>query len=44
MRVPSTMSVQSIIAGFNIVVRPLYNVIAEEVRHGVREQREVRRP
>ena len=41
-RVPSTMGVQSIIAGFNIVVRPLYNVIAEEVRQGVREQRGVR--
>jgi N-acyl amino acid synthase of PEP-CTERM/exosortase system len=43
-RIPSTMSVRGIIAGFNIVVRPLYNVIAEEVRQGVREQRGVRQP
>jgi len=41
-RIPSTMSVPSIMAGLNIIVRPLYNVIAEEVRLAVREQREIR--
>jgi len=39
LRIPSTMSVPSIIAGLNVVVRPLYEVIAEEVRQAVREQR-----
>lgn len=38
-RVPSTMNVPSIIAGINFVVRPLYNIIAEEVRRAVEEQR-----
>jgi N-acyl amino acid synthase of PEP-CTERM/exosortase system len=41
-RVPSTMSVPNIIAGINLVVRPLYNVIAEEVRQAVQEQRRIR--
>ena len=43
-RIPSTMSVPSIIAGLNVVVRPLYEVIAEEVRQAVREQRRMHKP
>jgi len=35
-RIPSMMNVQSIIAGLNAVVRPLYDVIAEEIRAAVR--------
>lgn len=41
-RVPSTMSVSSIVAGLNFIVRPLYSVIADEVRRAVREQRQSR--
>jgi len=43
-RVPSTRSVPSIVAGLNIIVRPLYDVIAEEVRQAVLEQRAIRQP
>jgi N-acyl amino acid synthase of PEP-CTERM/exosortase system len=39
-RVPSMMSVSSIIAGLNFIIRPLYAVIADEVRRSVRQQRE----
>jgi N-acyl amino acid synthase of PEP-CTERM/exosortase system len=35
-RVPSVLRVSSIIDGLNFVVRPLYKVIAEEVREGLR--------
>jgi N-acyl amino acid synthase of PEP-CTERM/exosortase system len=35
-RVPSVMRVSSILAGLNFVVRPLYEVIAQEVRAGMR--------
>lgn len=43
-RVPSMMKVRSIIEGLNFIVRPLYKVIAEEVRRAVRDQaRSVRR-
>ena len=42
-RVPSTMSIPNIIAGLNLVVRPMYNAIAEEVRRAVQEQRAVHR-
>ena len=38
-RVPSMMSVSSIIDGLNFIVRPLYSVIAEEVRQGVLAQK-----
>lgn len=41
-RVPSMMSVSSIVDGLNFIVRPLYTVIADEVRRAVREQRESR--
>lgn len=34
-RIPCMMSVSSIIEGLNFIVRPLYRVIAEEVRQGV---------
>jgi N-acyl amino acid synthase of PEP-CTERM/exosortase system len=40
-RVPSVMSVSSIIAGLNFIVRPLYRVIAQEVRQGVLAQKAV---
>lgn len=38
-RVPSVMRVSSIIAGLNFIMRPLYKVIAEEVRQGVKMQK-----
>lgn len=37
-RVPSMMLVTSIIDGLNFIMRPLYNVIAKEVRDGVEAQ------
>jgi N-acyl amino acid synthase of PEP-CTERM/exosortase system len=37
-RVPSMMKVRSIIEGLNFIVRPLYKVVAEEVRRAVRDQ------
>src|SRR6267378_2350030 len=40
-RVPSIMTVSSVIGGINFVIRPLYKVVAEEVRLGVRAQREM---
>lgn len=39
-RIPSMMRVSSIVAGLNFIVRPLYAIIADEVRSAVREQRE----
>ena len=42
LRVPSMMRVSSIVAGLNFLVRPLYAVIADEVRRAVRDQRESR--
>lgn len=38
-RVPSWMSVPSIIEGLNFIMRPLYREIAEEVRRGVQAQK-----
>jgi N-acyl amino acid synthase of PEP-CTERM/exosortase system len=38
-RVPSVMRVSNIIDGLNFIVRPLYQVIAQEVREGVRLNR-----
>lgn len=38
-RVPSVMSVASILDGLNFLVRPLYKVVAEEVHAGMRAQR-----
>jgi N-acyl amino acid synthase of PEP-CTERM/exosortase system len=35
-RVPSVMTVDSIISGMNFLVRPLYKVIAEEIAAGLR--------
>lgn len=35
-RVPSVMRISSIIDGLNFIVRPLYEVVAQEVREGVR--------
>jgi N-acyl amino acid synthase of PEP-CTERM/exosortase system len=40
-RIPSMMSVSPIIAGLNFIVRPLYNVIAQEVHQGVDAQKAV---
>ena len=40
-RVPSSMTVSSVMGGINFVIRPLYKVVAEEVRLGVRTQREM---
>jgi len=40
-RVPSSMTVSSVMGGINFVIRPLYKVVAEEVRLGVRAQREM---
>jgi N-acyl amino acid synthase of PEP-CTERM/exosortase system len=37
-RVPSVLRVSTIIDGLNFIVRPLYKVIAEEVREGLRVQ------
>lgn len=37
-RVPSIMTVASIIGGLNFIVRPLYKVVAEEVVAGMRAQ------
>jgi N-acyl amino acid synthase of PEP-CTERM/exosortase system len=37
-RVPSMMKVRSIIKGLNFIVRPLYEVVAEEVRRAARAQ------
>jgi len=34
-RVPSVMNVASIISGMNFLVRPLYNVVAEEIAEGM---------
>ena len=38
-RVPSMMTVAGILDGLNFLVRPLYKVVAEEVRAGIRAQR-----
>jgi N-acyl amino acid synthase of PEP-CTERM/exosortase system len=38
-RIPSMMSVSSIIDGLNFIMRPLYTVIADEVRQGVLAQK-----
>jgi hypothetical protein len=38
--VPSVVNVHKIIDGLNFIMRPLYEVIAQQVRDGVREQRE----
>ena len=38
-RVPSVMTVASILDGLNFMVRPLYEVIAQEVRAGIESQR-----
>lgn len=37
-RIPSMLKVKEILAGLNFIMRPLYEVIAEEVRRGVEEQ------
>jgi N-acyl amino acid synthase of PEP-CTERM/exosortase system len=39
-RVPSVVNVHKIIDGLNFIMRPLYEAIAQQVRDGVREQRE----
>jgi N-acyl amino acid synthase of PEP-CTERM/exosortase system len=40
-RILSIMTVASVMGGINFVIRPLYKVVAEEVRLGVRAQREM---
>jgi N-acyl amino acid synthase of PEP-CTERM/exosortase system len=40
-RIPSMMSVSRIIADLNFILRPLYNVVADEVRQGVAAQKAV---
>jgi N-acyl amino acid synthase of PEP-CTERM/exosortase system len=37
-RVPSVVNVRKIIDGLNFIMRPLYNVVAQEVRDGMQEQ------
>lgn len=37
-RVPSVLDVQDIIRGLNFIMRPLYEVIAEQVHRGIEEQ------
>jgi N-acyl amino acid synthase of PEP-CTERM/exosortase system len=39
LRVPSVMTVASIIDGLNFVVRPLYDVVAAQISAGIAEQR-----
>jgi N-acyl amino acid synthase of PEP-CTERM/exosortase system len=39
-RIPSVVNVRKIIEGLNFIMRPLYDVVAREVRDGVREQPE----
>lgn len=41
LRVPSMLDVKEIIGGLNFIMRPLYNVIAQEVRQGAREPQAV---
>lgn len=39
-RVPSVVNVRKIIDGLNFIMRPLYNVVAQEVRDGMHQQKE----
>jgi len=39
-RVPSMMTVAGIVDGLNFVMRPLYEVVAAEVKQGVQAHRE----
>lgn len=38
-RIPSVINVQEVLDGLNFIVRPLYNVVAEEITAGLRQQR-----
>jgi N-acyl amino acid synthase of PEP-CTERM/exosortase system len=40
-RVPSVVNVRKIIDGLNFIMRPLYNVVAQEVRDGMQQQQAV---
>lgn len=43
-RVPSVIGVRSVIDGLNFIMRSLYDVVAEEIRQGVRAQQGTRPP
>jgi N-acyl amino acid synthase of PEP-CTERM/exosortase system len=40
-RVPSMLKVKEILRGLNFILRPLYEVIADEVRRGIEEQQSI---
>lgn len=43
-RVPSMVKVKEVLDGLNFIMRPLYEVIAEEVRRGIEEQQALPAP